>query len=720
MIIKKKRINKLLLTIEIVFGLVIMVGAGFFFFHSEKKDAEQQLSNIVNYVKVQCSTYTNYNEASQSQALLRSIESTKQVSNSLLKDMNAGKILDESLLEGYMQEYWLSGILVLDEDGNLVSSSIEDQDVYDQMDIDLDRSTILDAAKYEERSYSQRISMDDGSYIDLAACARKDQPGIIISYYYTSSDFAKNYTLMLQSLLSGYTVTKDGTVVIADEGMVVASNDTTMIGQDVTQNEAIQTIKENADSTHIVHISSNHSYGIMLKQRTHYIYAYMDDANVFSSFPKNMLITLLLYLMFLIVLHIFKHKSDEQYRELDIIKENEYKEELKEAAKKAEVANVAKTEFLHRMSHDIRTPINGICGMVEVGEYYANDLAKQAECRHKIKETSMLLLELVNEILDMGKLESGEFVLDQQPFDLIETTSEVYTVIEKLAEERGITITKHIDSLVHTHLIGSRRHVKRLIMNVMSNAVKYNKDNGKIILTCNEYPTDDENVVMIEFICEDTGIGMSEEYQKTIFEAFTQENTGPRSKYGGTGLGMPIAKGLAEKMNGTLTFTSKQNVGTTFVARIPFKIDVDTHSKVKAIKDQPHPSIKGLNILLVEDNELNMEIAEFILHKEGVHVQKAWNGKDAVELFKKSKLNEFDVILMDVMMPEMDGYQATRFIRDLPRIDAKEIPIIAMTANAFTDDKIKSRKAGMNAHVSKPLKSDVLIRIIHNLMLKKN
>lgn len=692
--------------------------SGFVFFRQDKVEAEKRLLNITHYVKSQCSTYTVYNDASEAKSLLRAIENTKQISESIQKDLSSNKTLNESLLQDYSNEFWVNGILVLDDQGEVLTSYIQNQDVYQNIQSQLKNQVILTAAKYGERIYSQRISLDNGSYVDLAACSRKDTDGIVISYYYTSSTFAKNNSLTLQSLLKGYDPTNDGTIMIADDGKIVASNDSSLVGKKTKNNEIIQTLKKNADSSHIVHISSKHSYGVMLKQRTHYIYAYMDDVNVFDSLPKNILITVLFYIVFLIVVLVLKKRSNERYRELEIVKDNEYKEELRQAAKKADVANRAKTEFLQRMSHDIRTPINGILGMVEVGEYYADNLEKQVECRHKIKEASTLLLELVNEILDMGKLESGEFVLEEQPFDLIEISKEVITVLEKMANERGIEISCHIDTLSHTKLIGSSRHVKRLMMNIVSNAVKYNKDNGKVILSCKEYPTKDKDVVLFEFICEDTGIGMSEEYQERIFEAFTQENTKPQTKYNGTGLGMPIAKGLVEKMNGTIEFTSKQNEGTTFVIRIPFKLCESTERKEVPAK-KTECSIEGLRILLVEDNELNMEIAEFILHKEGAIVTKAWNGVEAVKLFKQSELNEYDVILMDVMMPKMDGYQATQAIRALNRSDAKKVPIIAMTANAFTDDKIKSREAKMNAHISKPLKAESLIQLIYALVYKK-
>ncbi len=395
-------------------------------------------------------------------------------------------------------------------------------------------------------------------------------------------------------------------------------------------------------------------------------------------------------------------------------KKDKHKKDLLEAAKSAEAANRAKTEFLQRMSHDIRTPINGICGMLEVAEYFSDDLDKQRECREKIKNASNLLLELINEVLDMGKLESGEVVLEQQPFNLQEIIDEVGSVIEKLATEQNIEFITETFEVQHWNLIGSGRHVKRLLMNIMNNAVKYNKPGGKIVIKCKELSSENPDTAVLEFTCVDTGIGMSKGFQKKIYEPFTQEDKSIKTKYGGTGLGMPIAKSLVEKMDGTINFESEEGVGTTFVITIPFKIDEEEVTKIES-KDAKNYSIKGRNILLVEDNELNMEISEFMLITDGAAVTKAWNGKEAVDIFKESKVGEYDAILMDVMMPVMDGYHAAEMIRAMAREDAGTIPIIAMTANAFTEDRIKSREAGMSAHVSKPLNMDLVIKTINKL-----
>ena len=370
------------------------------------------------------------------------------------------------------------------------------------------------------------------------------------------------------------------------------------------------------------------------------------------------------------------------------------------------------------MSHDIRTPINGICGMVNMADHYADDMEKQKEYRTKVKEASNLLLELVNDVLDMSKLESGEIVLEEIPFNLSSIYREVFVVIEQVAAEQNLQIVWEKKEITHRDLIGSPRYVKRVMMNILSNAMKYNRENGHIYISCIEIPSGQPETTTMEFVCRDTGIGMAEEFQKHIFEPFAQEHAGSRTRFSGTGLGMPISKKLIEKMGGTITFESAEGIGTTFVIRVPFKIDLDVDIREEQA-DVSEKSIKGLHILLAEDNELNMEIAEFVLQNEGAVVTKAWNGQKAVDIFRKSRPGEFDAILMDIMMPVMNGYEAAKMIRSLDREDAKVIPIIAMTANAFTEDKMRAKEAGMDEHIAKPVDGKLLVKVINELV-KRN
>ena len=698
-------------------GICVAVVSLFYFFHSEKAEAEKRMVEIVNYVKVQCSTYTHYNELSESKSLLRAIESARQMSTNIKTETENGGQLSRDFLKGNLQTLWVDGILVLDADGKTDCEYSTDESLTNEITEYLQKDIIMDFAGYEERSYSERFTREDGAHIDIAACARKDAPGIVAIYYYTSPEFARNYTLTIQRLLNGYSTQKDGTILVADNGTVVACNDESLLGQNTADNEVVRAMKKHTDSQHIYHFKKEGigCYGIMLKQRDYYIYAYLLDTEVFHNFPLNVMSVIFLYFLMFGLFWFWTYKTNLTHQKLEQEKDEKYKAELLIAAKKAEAANEAKTEFLQRMSHDIRTPINGICGVLNVADHYADDMKKQAECRAKVKEASHLLLELVNDVLDMSKLESDEVILEEIPFNLSSIFREVFVVIEQIAAEQNIRIAWEKKEIIHRNLIGSPGYVKRVMMNILSNAVKYNRENGHIYISCVEIPSEQPETAIMKFVCRDTGIGMAEEFQKHIFEPFAQEHAGSRTKFAGTGLGMPITKKLVEKMGGTIMFKSKEGVGTTFVIRVPFRIDLAT-DKRKEQKDASEKTIKGLHILLAEDNELNMEIAEFMFQNEGAEVTKAWNGLEAVEIFEKSRPGEFDVILMDIMMPVMNGYNATKRIRSMDREDAKEIPIIAMTANAFTEDRIRAKEAGMDEHISKPVDGNLLEKVIHELL----
>ena len=698
-------------------GICVAVVSLFYFFHSEKAEAEKRMVEIVNYVKVQCSTYTHYNESSESKSLLRAIESARQMSTNIKTETENGGQLSRDFLKGNLQTLWVDGILVLDADGKTDCEYSTDESLTNEITEYLQKDIIMDFAGYEERSYSERFTREDGAHIDIAACARKDAPGIVAIYYYTSPEFARNYTLTIQRLLNGYSTQKDGTILVTDNGTVVACNDESLLGQNTADNEVVQAMKKHTDSQHIYHFKKEGigCYGIMLKQRDYYIYAYLLDTEVFHNLPLNVMSVIFLYFLMFGLFWFWTYKTNLTHQKLEQEKDEKYKAELLIAAKKAEAANEAKTEFLQRMSHDIRTPINGICGVLNVADHYADDMKKQTECRAKVKEASHLLLELVNDVLDMSKLESDEVILEEIPFNLSGIFREVFVVIEQIAAEQNIRIAWEKKEIIHRNLIGSPGYVKRVMMNILSNAVKYNRENGHIYISCVEIPSEQPGMTTMEFVCRDTGIGMTEEFQKCVFEPFTQEHTGSRTKFAGTGLGMSISKKLVEKMGGTITFESEEGAGTTFVIRVPFKIDLDV-DKSKEQKDLSEKTIKGLHILLAEDNELNMEIAEFMFQNEGAEVTKAWNGLEAVEIFEKSRPGEFDVILMDIMMPVMNGYNATKRIRSMDREDAKEIPIIAMTANAFTEDRIRAKEAGMDEHISKPVDGNLLVKVIHELL----
>lgn len=383
------------------------------------------------------------------------------------------------------------------------------------------------------------------------------------------------------------------------------------------------------------------------------------------------------------------------------IKELEYQEEIVRSNLEAKKASLVKTDFLRRMSHDIRTPINGIIGMTNIAEHYPDDLKKQEECRRKVRNASNFLLELVNNVLDMSKLESGAMELDEASFNFIKLLKEVENIARMNGENKGIKVTSDYSNTRECMVVGSPLHVKQVVLNIVGNAVKYTGDGGSVNLSVKEVFNDGETITY-KLECSDNGIGMSKEFLEHAFEPFSQEKYGARTNYTGTGLGLAITKQLVDLMGGSISVNSEHGKGSTFTYIQSFKLVDKKISDDDVVADV---SLDGRNVLVVEDNLVNQEIAKFVFEEKGAVVTCANNGEDALNKFKD---NKYDLIVMDIMMPIMGGYEATRRIRAID----KDVLIFAMSANAFSDDVKKSLSVGMNEHLSKPLVMDDLNRAL--------
>ena len=388
----------------------------------------------------------------------------------------------------------------------------------------------------------------------------------------------------------------------------------------------------------------------------------------------------------------------------------------KAAEQEADKANATKTDFLRRMSHDIRTPINGIRGMVQIANHSMGNSAKLQECHNKIWTATEHLLSLVNDVLDMNKLESGKFTLKHEPFDMKQIIDEVHVVMETQAKEHFVDFRyKNTGEIEHRNLLGSPVYLKRIFMNFISNAIKYNKEGGSVYVHGKELSFDGK-IAWFEFVCEDTGIGMSKEFIAHAFEPFSQEEQSEaRTKYTGTGLGLAIAASLIKLLGGTIELKSVLGQGTKIVFRLPMEVDTEIREEPEKV-DYSGIRFDGVKVMLVEDNELNAEIATFLLEQHGMKVRWMENGKVAVDELAANP-NVYDVVFMDIMMPVMDGLEAARAIRQELKQD---VPIFAMTANAFIDDIQLSMDAGMEEHLTKPLREKDIIRALMKHVRKSN
>ena len=713
-----KRSNRRFWACVVGIGAVVIVVVAIAFYTVAFNQMSDRALSTIDYIKRQSLVYDSYNRASTTKSAMRGIENAQQLARNLDDD---GYDYSRERLAECANELRLTGALVLDAEGTILAEYSDDE-VDSRLLADmLSATTVIDVAQNPKKVFEGRKTLPDGSYADVSAACLLDGGGVAVAVYHTDLEFANQFTLTLQNLLDDYRVDNDGTVVIEQEGRAVASNDASVVGDDFTgaswgNQSVVEAIREKGRAGEAIVVSSDSKgyLGTMGKARDCYVYYYAPLVDVFAEVVVAILITFVVYSAVVLIVFSSRRRSAQAYLEERVVQECKYADQLAESAKRAEDANRAKTVFLQRMSHDIRTPINGIIGMVDMGERHPEDLERQAECRMKIKNASELLLGLVNEMLDISKLESGEVTLDERPIDVEETLDAVFDVIERQAAMKDIAVTRGKCDVEHRMVIGSPTHLKRLVLNIVSNAIKYNKDGGTITASCREISFDGTRVVF-EFTCADTGIGMSEDFQRRIFEPFAQERNMLGASFGGTGLGMPIAKNLTELMGGTITFTSEQGKGTTFVVTLPFRVCEDGQDAPCELPREDAPSIAGMKVLVAEDNEINMEIVEYLLEDAGALVVTVENGQRALDMFAASDPGEFDAILMDVMMPVMDGHAATRAIRALDRPDAHTIPIIAMTANAFADDKLQAREAGMDEHLAKPLDSELLLRTIARL-----
>ncbi len=714
MLNSKKSIAALVVIIGFVYLSIVFGFASKADFDATKHD----MQSTIRYVDTQYREFHKLDSASKVKSLMSVTATTEQIIRNL--ELNKGR-LSEELLADYVRDYHLSGIIVLDSKGSLICEYNNDRYGFAALRYELLKPSVMDVTIYPEKIFSDHLQLNDGSHIDLSVTSRQDAPGVVVCYYHTPAEYAASYNMSLYTLLSGYSIQSSGTIIISDGNKVIASNDASILGSRVEDNDIVQALKQDGRTQELIHIKdskANNYYGSMERGRNYFIYVYMPEQHVYTTRMQKTMYAFVVYLLIVGGLLVFRARTEKRYLEQQREHDEMYKEQLREAVRAAEKANKAKTEFLQRMSHDIRTPINGIRGFIEMGNYHKDDLAKQAEYREKIWQSSGFLLDLVNEVLEMGKLSSGEIQMEEIPFNLREICDEVKSIVMPQAQEKGVEFIVKKDELPYPCLIGSPVHVKRILLNIVGNAVKYNKNNGRVYITLVESKTDDETM-LVEFKCEDTGIGISKRFLPHVFDAFAQDSDIARSSYEGTGLGMPIAKSLVDKMGGTLEVESEKGIGTTFTMRIPFKKAAEQPSEEQKQEAPDIELVKGMHVLLAEDNKLNMEIAQFFLNTAGITSTSVQNGKEAVEAFEDSAVHEYDAVLMDIMMPFMNGMEATQKIRALEREDAGTVPIIAMTANAFVEDKKQAMAAGMTDYITKPLQMDLLLHLLAKYAKKR-
>ena len=634
----------------------------------------------------------------------------------------------------------------------------------------------------------KRVALRDGSFVDVALHAFSTGDGILLAYRHTKEAFAQKSVLSVQTLLDGYDMNTVGTFLLVRSNVVEASNDPAMIGVDVTSHAMLRGIRATNQSEKLTYVLDGRGakyYGMYTHGRDFVLYAYVPARNIYRSMMQNLAAMLILYIVMLAVVQGLRWNAAQKYRQREAAAEHAYKEalekknhELEIAVQQEAAANRAKRDFLFNMSHDIRTPMNAIIGYTTLAETNLTQPAKVADYLRKISTASQHLLSLINDVLDMSRIESGRVVLEQKPVHLPTLVQDVQDIIQSNVTAKGLSFAVDLAGVRDEDVMADPLRLQRILLNILSNAVKFTPSGGSITLRVVEKSGEGETTSMeaagaassgageptsmeaagaasssagepismeaagagsssagestslgtagpgsngepvrygdYEFYVRDTGIGMSAEYQKHIFEQFSREETSTVSKTEGTGLGMPITKRLVEMMDGSIDLLSVQGQGTEFTVHLRLPL-CGAPKQETPVAD---PEFAGMRLLVVEDNELNMEITTTVLEEAGFVVEQAVNGQAALEKIATAVPGQYALVLMDIQMPVMDGYEATRRIRALPDPAKAQIPIVAMTANAFAEDRENALAAGMNEHIAKPFDIHTLLWKLAEILKK--
>ena len=696
-----------------LFGVVFALSR-----RADIQNCEQRLTGVMEFIKAQSADYTKYNDTAVAKSLVREAAAVHA-----LEGLSLG--CDEAALSEYARTLWLTGVSVLNAQGELVCEYTENGTGYAQLQSGIKMEPILSVIDYPQKTYVKRVELGGDNFVNVAVHSCADGTGVVLAYRYIPAEFSQKSVLSIQTLLDGYEISSTGTLLVAEDNRVAASNDPTLIGMNIFESERLMSIRRSGHADKLIRVYApkgiEQCYGIYSHGRDYYLYAYVPARQVYTLTVMNLVITLVMYILILALVQVFRWNSAKDFFMQQEHSEQEYRKSLEQknvalqlAVQRETKANLAKREFLFNMSHDIRTPMNAIIGFTALAQTHIDDRGQVEDYLKKISVSSQHLLSLINDVLDMSRIESGKVTLEAKPVHLPELVHELRDIIQAVVSKKDLSLTLDTVGVENEDIIADPLRLEQILINVLANAVKFTPDGGQISLWIVQKDTAPAGYADFEFHIKDNGIGMSEEFQKHIFEQFARERTSTVSKIQGTGLGMAITKSLVDMMGGRITVKSEQGKGSEFTISLRFPIG-------EAKTEQTPPAAKasasaGKKLLVVEDNELNLEIASTLLKEAGFAVDTAENGKVAVEKVEAASADRYDLILMDIQMPEMDGYEATRRIRALPDTKKAALPIVAMTANAFEDDRKNALRAGMNGHIAKPLDIQKLFQVLSELL----
>ena len=787
---KRARANSIFWTVSLTVGVLLFSLVFVASKHQDELDCKERLVTTFEFFKTQTSAYSKYNDTAVAKSLVRESAAVHALERDCALDAS------EAELRQYAETLWMTGVALLDPTGSLISEYTEDGVGYEAIRDGLSEIASLGLVDAPDKTYVKRVALRDGSFVDVALHAFSTGDGILLAYRHTKEAFAQKSVLSVQTLLDGYDMNTVGTFLLVRSNVVEASNDPAMIGVDVTSHAMLRGIRATNQSEKLTYVLDGRGakyYGMYTHGRDFVLYAYVPARNIYRSMMPNLAAMLILYSVMLAVVQGLRWNAEQKYRQREAAAEHAYKEalekknhELEIAVQQEAAANRAKRDFLFNMSHDIRTPMNAIIGYTTLAETNLTQPAKVADYLRKISTASQHLLSLINDVLDMSRIESGRVVLEQKPVHLPTLVQDVQDIIQSNVTAKGLSFAVDLAGVRDEDVMADPLRLQRILLNILSNAVKFTPSGGSITLRVVEKSGADETLPAspdgraaggvsegaggsisvgpagpgsngadesmpasldgraaggvsegaggsrsmgpagpgsngepvrygdYEFYVRDTGIGMSAEYQKHIFDQFSREETSTVSKTEGTGLGMPITKRLVEMMDGSIDLLSVQGQGTEFTVHLRLPL-CGAPKQETPVAD---PEFAGMRLLVVEDNELNMEITTTVLEEAGFVVEQAVNGQAALEKIATAVPGQYALVLMDIQMPVMDGYEATRRIRALPDPAKAQIPIVAMTANAFAEDRENALAAGMNEHIAKPFDTHTLFWKLAEILKK--
>lgn len=703
---KKRRSNKTIyigIAIAIA-GLLSLLGVALIGANSAIHTAERTAERTLQYLREQCISYQDIIAADRVKSLVRLTEQVQELTD---RDRLKGRERSNEGLAEYAQQQRISCVLVLNDALEPVYSYGVDMD---WSDLYTDES-VSNVMQYPEKIFARRLTRD-GVVYDVAAAARTVEPGMVFCVRRQSSAVIASYHTSIESLLAGYETLLNEKIYtyITDGEKVIGSSDNGQWNLPVDSVPLITALEQADSDSCLTRLDCGGTFFGMRRMYQEYsLYVFLPADFVFTQ-TKNMLISafgVYAAAAVVVVLLLVRLGRDRKRRELA------YQKQLEKEVERATAADQAKTHFLRSMSHDIRTPINIIMGMLEIIGRNPEDVTLVQSCREKAQTAARYLLALVNDVLTLNR--PKQETLGKTPYCLTSELHEMLDISRAQAEIAGVALTVMDLTLEHERFTGDPLYMRQICQNIIGNAIKYNHPGGWVRCSFRE-SRDADGVCRLEFICEDNGAGMSETFQRHMFEAFAQENSDRGSLSGGVGLGLAVVKKLVDERGGTIQVDSALGQGTRFRVVLPM-MPSEAEEPEAALPDAA-ASIAGRRLLVAEDNELNREIAVYLLQEAGAMVDQAADGKEAVEMFAASAPGTYDAVLMDVMMPELDGHAAARAIRGMDRPDA-QLPIIAMTANLFDEDVEACLAAGMDAHIPKPLEAGQMIRTIAEWLERK-